>query len=315
MDEARNRGGEGGDDSLGNIFEKDFQEHLGKEYKEYVNTMQLGVDDPEEETEWAYLETRRPAPEFETVAAAISEEDLEFIFSEVLAKQDTAIPDQADNFFKLAAILKAFDPDRFEQYATKGILSASNYYNLENRLKTFIKTGQYQQLIRDAHKLKALFPGDADRINYEVINAEAWNEILNCLEVQAKGKHWPQFAELYALAFELNPRKLSVMMPIEADWQKSLRRFFEKGSFLVGQKMNFSSDMDAITLGQKDRQRFALTQIEWKNNLSFLTQSITQSTLPEIERIKKAPNRLVNFNNLADPIYNTVRCKYAIVKE
>ncbi len=319
MDETKNRGGEGEDDPIN----KAFWAELGDKFNEYVENRQkdsvdLGLQDilePEPETEWGYLETRRPAPGFETVAATIPDEELQFIFNEILAKQDTAIPDQADNFFKLAATLKAFDPERFEQYATKGILSASNYYNLENRLKTFIKTGQYQQLIRDANKLKALFPGDADRINYDVISAEAWSEILNCLEAQVKGGHWRQFAELYALAFELNPRKLSLMMPIEEDWQKLLRGFFKKSDMTFTQKVNFSSDMDTITLGKKERQNFSIPQKTWKINLTGLQESITKNTLAEIAKFKKDGTLKLNLNALADPIYHTARCKYAIVTE
>ena len=313
MDESKNR--QGGDDSLGDIFERDFQRNLGNKYQEYVDTLQLGVDDQEEEKQWEYLENRRPAPDYGLVAKTIPDEELEFIFNEVLAKQDTAIPDQADDFFKLTATPKAFDPERFEQYTANGILSASKYYNLENRLKTFIKTRQYQQLIRDAHKLKELFPGDADRINYEVINAEAWSEILNCLETQVKGGHWRQFAELYALAFELNPRKLSLMMPIEEDWQKSLFRFFYKGDMTFTQKVNFSSDMDTITLGKKERQNFYIPQKTWTINLTGLQESITNNTLAEIAKLKKGASLKVDINSIFDPLYNAARCKYAIVKE
>jgi hypothetical protein len=195
------------------------------------------------------------------------------------------------------------------------MLSATKYYNLEAKLKEHVKSGQYQQFIRDAYYLKVLFPGDVDRINYDAIDASAWNKILNCLEEQKKGGYWRQFAELYSLAFELNPRKINMLMPVQHEWKKSLARFFVKGDLTVGQKMNFSSDMDTITMGEKDKQNFALTKKEWKNNLSYLADSVTRNTLAEIKKAKKTGGGFVNINTLTDPIYNTARCKYAIVKE
>lgn len=321
MDESNSKRGEGESDPFGNFFDDDFNRHLKGEYAKYLKTLEKEVmeiepdDFPEQETEWAYLETRRPAPDFEQVAKTISDEELKYIFEEVLAKQDTMIPRQADDFLKLAASLKAFDPQRFAQYATRDMLSATKYYNLEAKLKEHVKSGQYQQFIRDAYYLKVLFPGDVDRINYDAIDASAWNKILNCLEEQKKGGYWRQFAELYSLAFELNPRKINMLMPVQHEWKKSLARFFVKGDLTVGQKMNFSSDMDTITMGEKDKQNFALTKKEWKNNLSYLADSVTRNTLAEIKKAKKTGGGFVNINTLTDPIYNTARCKYAIVKE
>lgn len=304
MDSKRNKGGfeEG---PLGE-FDAALKRELGAQYGGYLEALSK---------EGGYVETRHPAPGFEEVVKTIPDEDFEFAVREILAQQDLKVPREASNFFHLAASLKAFDPQRFERFASPGLLSPSIKLQLEDRLKEYRNAGKYDELVFEAHKFQTLFPQDTEKVNSEIINPQSWNEILRRLEQLQKNGYEVEFAKLYSLAFALNPSKLGGLMPVSEDFKKDLLNIFNQGSMPLGIKAGFASDMDTITSGQEDRQKFGLEKKEWESYKAQLMQSINKHALVEIDSAKKTGSVKSGLEALLGPIDSAIRCKYAIVKE